>query len=85
MPALKNGMYGVMEIKDGSDIDNDTFVIYGGKIITLNGKVFDVDLFKNGYHENVYFDEHYYIISLYGGESIDNVYDFSKRIWERDC
>lgn len=82
MPTLKNGMYGVIEIKDGSDIDNDTFVVYGGKIITLNGKVFDVDLFKNGYHENGYFDEHYHIISLYGGESVDNVYDFSKRIWE---
>lgn len=84
MPALENGMYGVMEINDDSDIDNDTFVVYGGKIITLNGKVFDVANFKNGYHENGYFDEHYHIISLYGGAPIDDVYDFSKRIWEYD-
>lgn len=67
MPALENGMYGVMEIKGDSGVYNDTFVIYGGKIITLHGKVFDVDLFKNGYHENGYFDEHYHIVSLYGG------------------
>ena len=82
MPALENGMYGIIEIKGDNGVYNDTFVIYGGKIITLHGKVFDVDLFKNGYHENGYLNEHYHIISLYSGESIDNVYDFSKRIWE---
>lgn len=83
MPALKNGMYGVIEIEDFNEgIDTDTFIVYGGKIVTLGGRVFDATNFNDSYyHEDFHYM--YRITTIYdGGAPIDNVADFSKQIWK---
>lgn len=83
MPKLKNGMYGVIEIEDFNEgIDTDTFIVYGGKIVTLGGRVFDATNFNDSYyHEDFHYM--YRITTIYdGGAPIDNVADFSKQIWK---
>lgn len=86
MPALENGMYGVINIEDSEyNTKSDTFVVYGGKIITSEGIVFSISDFKNGCYENACYDEYYRIVALYNeNTSMYDIYKSSNQIWKID-